>query len=236
MSQYLKDADQDSLISRLPKGKSTALELPSQITQWLFVFDPAGIVTFRALALLGCQPEAQQRAFDEANNDSHSSYSRAAFLDAVRLWPTTPAILREVTSNSQLGGCTVPKGAQVIIYTPFFHRDSERLEFPHQMATDIWLKKESAPELGLLPFSAGPAICPAHNLVPMVGSLMISQLLRKILVDLVAPSLDPKVLPGTLNHFEVKLRLTKRTTKRGRLGCDQRTKIISMPIQFVKNR
>ncbi|PKS12442.1 hypothetical protein jhhlp_000648 [Lomentospora prolificans] len=211
LGQYLQNSEDGSLVSRLPKNSE--LDLESQVAHWLFAFDPAGMVTFRALALLGCQPEQQKEAIKEADDISAGEdhpFTRSVFLEAVRLWPTTPVILRELTEDSDIGGFTVEKGTGVIIFEPFFHRDSERLNFAHHMSPENWARGDAVLGSGLVPFSAGPAMCPAHNLVPLVGSLMMDELLSKATIDLVEPSLDPESLPGTLDHFEVKLRLSPR--------------------------
>lgn len=96
------------------------------------------------------------------------------------------------------------------MFSPFLHRDHERLEFADRLAPEQWLDKEVDLEKGLVPFSAGPAICPAHNFVPMVGGLAIGAMAGKANVELVKPELDPKALLGTLDHTEVKLKLEKR--------------------------
>lgn len=59
----------------------------------------------------------------------------------------------------------------------------------------------------LLPFSGGPAVCLAHNLVPMVGSLGMEGLLKTGRVGLVKPVIDPEKLSGTSDHTEVELRV-----------------------------
>ena len=52
--------------------------------------------TFRALAVLASLPGHAQAARDEARrHDPELPYLRAAILESVRLWPTTPAILRQ---------------------------------------------------------------------------------------------------------------------------------------------
>lgn len=212
VARYPEKREERSLVSRLPNNSD--LDLEGQITHWLFAFDPAGIITARALTLLGCQPDEQEKAVEGAKTaGTDHSFSRAVFLDAVRLWPTTPVILRELTKDHTIGGQAVRKGAGVIIYAPLFHRDDERLDFAHKMSTSTWMDKEADPSKTLFPFSAGPAMCPAHNLVPMVGSLVIDGLLSRASVALVEPKLDPKSLPGTLDHFEIKLHLSKRVAR-----------------------
>ncbi|KAJ9150576.1 Cytochrome P450 4c3 [Coniochaeta hoffmannii] len=216
LTDYLNDPEEGSLISRFPKGHGAAseLELPSQIGQWLFAWDAAGIIMARALALLGCQPDEQRKAAEEAKtaaaNGSDRPFSRAVYLDAIRLWPTTPIILRDLMEDATVGGRTVTKGTGVMIFAPFFHRDDQHLEAAHRMSTDRWMDKEVEPSTALVPFSAGPAMCPGHNLVPMVAGLFIAGLLSRATLALHWPKLDPESLPGTLDHTEVKLRISKQ--------------------------
>jgi hypothetical protein len=65
-------------------------------------------------------------------------YLRAALLESLRLWPTTPVILRQSTRETEWDGATLPKGANVIVFAPFFHRD-DGLPFAHRFAPELWL-------------------------------------------------------------------------------------------------
>ncbi|KAH6844616.1 hypothetical protein B0I37DRAFT_416214 [Chaetomium sp. MPI-CAGE-AT-0009] len=89
---------------------------------------------FRALVLLGSHWDHQPRAAAEAAGPSSGvdlPFCRAIFLDYLHLWPTMPAILRELTEDNQQlgGGHALPKGAGIIVFAPFFHR-------PYPM--DLW--------------------------------------------------------------------------------------------------
>lgn len=89
LSDYLKSPEEGSLISRFPKehGATSELELTSQIGQWLFAWGASGITQARALALLGCQPDEQTKAAEEAKTATGSNrpFYRAVYLDAIRL-------------------------------------------------------------------------------------------------------------------------------------------------------
>jgi cytochrome P450 len=118
--------------------------------------------------------------------------------------------LRERTEDHIIGGQAIKKGTGIILFAPFFHRDDERLDIANRMSPPTWFDTESKPSEGLVPFSGGAAICPAHNLVPMVASLAIGAILTKATIGLVEPPLDPEQLPGSLNHFEIKIQLSVR--------------------------
>ncbi|MBY3442374.1 cytochrome P450 [Rhizobium laguerreae] len=211
LDQYLRQPEEGSLISRLPKGSDFDLE--SQVAQWLFAFDAAGIAVFRTLALLACHPSYWAKAVDEVKDpELDRPFTRSCLLEALRLWPTTPVILRELTEDIKSGDRTVMRGTGVIIFAPFFHRDPE-LAYANRMEPSIWGPNDTLPAVGFVPFSAGAAICPAHNLVPAIASFAISALLSEADITLLQPSLTVDDLPGTLNHFDIRLRLSKRPVK-----------------------
>jgi len=210
LQQCLTQAEKGSLASMIPADPQ--YEPSSQIAQWLFAFDPAGMTTFRTLALLACHRQFMERAREEAlrgqpPGDARESFTRRCVLEALRLWPTTPAILRETTEDVFWNGCPIKSGTGIIIFTPFFGRDDETLEFAHRMAPEIWerSRNDALGELGIIPFSDGPAICPAHNLVPLVACLVIKTMIANRAFSLLVPKLDLRQLPGTLNHFEIRL-------------------------------
>ncbi|MBY3345140.1 cytochrome P450 [Rhizobium laguerreae] len=211
LDQYLRQPEEGSLISRLPKGSDFDLE--SQVAQWLFAFDAAGIAVFRTLALLACHPSYWAKAVDEVKDpELDRPFTRNCLLEALRLWPTTPVILRELTEDIKPGDRTVMRGTGVIIFAPFFHRDPE-LAYANRMEPSIWGPNDTLPAVGFVPFSAGAAICPAHNLVPAIASFAIGALLSEADITLLQPSLTVDDLPGTLNHFDIRLRLSKRPVK-----------------------
>ncbi|WP_051580550.1 cytochrome P450 [Pseudonocardia acaciae] len=168
-----------------------------QVPHWLFAFDAAGMVTFRALALLATHPEQAAQA------RTPGPYAGACVLDTVRLWPTTPLLLREATRDTDWGRVRIPRGTQFVIFTPFFHRDAETLPYADRFAPRAWLDGTASAEAGLVPFSAGPARCPGRDLVLQVTGTVLAELTAGHEYRLLAPPrLDPdRPLPATLDNF-----------------------------------
>jgi len=212
VEKYLRVREEGSLVSRLPSDNLN-LDLDMQVAHWLFAFGPAGMATFRALALLGCQPPEREKVLAEKHTHKMPRpHSRAVFLESLRLWPTTPIILRELTEDRELGGQRLRKGTGFIIFAPLYHRDSERLENSDRMSASIWSGMDFQPSLGLVPFSGGSGLCPAHNFVPLLTSIAIDAVVSRTKVALLEPSLDPTALPGTLNYYEIRLQLSNHIT------------------------
>ncbi len=119
-------------------------------------------------------------------------------MESLRLWPTTPAILRETRRPVAWRGGSLPADSLVLIFTPFFHRDEETFADAHRFAPEIWegAADHALPLAGLVPFSAGPARCPAHDLVPMIASFALGLVLSRKRLVATAPGLAPGPCPA----------------------------------------
>ncbi|MFD8245756.1 cytochrome P450 [Nocardia sp. NPDC059691] len=209
--RHVESASPDSLagaLAAVPAGGAT--DPVGQIPHWLFAFDAAGIALSRALAVLSTHPEHQARALADAVDPERvdlRGYLRACVLESVRLWPTTPMLLRDITADTEWRDgderFTIAAGAALMIAVPAFHRDAELLPFADQFVPEIWLDGRAERYPQLVPFSAGPADCPGRNLVLFVTSTLLAHLLTSADFRLRStPRPNPDApLPVTLNNF-----------------------------------
>lgn len=199
-------------------GAGAGVDPVGQLPHWLFAFDAAGLAAVRALALLATRPEARERARTEATTGDGPRtlpYLRATILDSLRLWPTTPAILRDAARDLQLDGTdgpvTVPEGSAVAVLASAFHRDPD-LPFADRFAPEIWTDGTAEQYPQLVPFGAGPVVCPGQNLVLLVTSSLLAAVLRStdpVLTD-GAPLSPTTPLPASLNPFGLAFGVTAR--------------------------
>ncbi|WP_323960215.1 cytochrome P450 [Arthrobacter sp. JZ12] len=206
----LRKAPTGSLAAQMSGVPSPDTSAPvEQIPQWLFAFDPAGMATFRTLAAVTGHPNVLSRARQEiTEKSSERSYLpllRACVLESLRLWPTTPLVLRQTTGSVRFAAGTLPDRCGVLIYEPYFHRDEQRVPHPHAYFPDRWLNDDDG-DWALIPFSEGPAACPGRHLVLMLTSAFLSHLLEGLSLQLESSErLDRGGhLPGTLNHFSLR--------------------------------
>lgn len=212
LHEWLARAEPGSLASfmtQLPRERAT--EAGKQFPQYLFAFDPAGMAMFRTLALLSTHPEQARDVQEETDtaDGPERPFLNACILESLRLWPTTPAILRETTVDTQWENGTMPAGTSVLIFAPYFHRDDESLPYAHRFAPQIWLDERGERDWPLVPFSGGPAACPARNLVLLLSSTMLSRLLDGMMLRQRPPTrlLKSQPLPTQLNHFTMRFEL-----------------------------
>ncbi|HEX8388296.1 MAG TPA: cytochrome P450, partial [Sphingomonas sp.] len=195
-------------LASLMPGAATPRAAPvDQVGQWLFAFDAAGIAVFRALAVLSSLPGYAQAARDEARrHEPELPLLRAAILESVRLWPTTPAVLRETDCETEWDGAVMPRGTGLLIHLPFFHRDDQRFPEAHRFAPELWMGGGTDRTL-LAPFSAGPGFCPAKPLVELLGSTMLAHLLRRTWTVPERRRVPKGRMPPTFDQFSLTLAL-----------------------------
>jgi cytochrome P450 len=204
-----------AVLAATPVGAAT--HAPGQVPEWLFAFDAAGTAAYRALALLAAHPAQAARARRELAADGDPSvprelpYLRACVLESSRLWPTTPAVLRDTTTETTWDGGVLPPGTGLVIVSSFFHRDERALPYADRFEPEIWLDGRAQADWSLIPFSGGPGTCAGQDLV----LFMVSTLLAAVLVghDLRLRDplrLDPdRPLPWTLNHVALRMAVSR---------------------------
>ena len=237
LRHYLDAAEPGSLAgaiageaARAATGERT--EPAQQVPHWLFAYDAAVIAAFRALALLDGAPEAAQRAAAEAEGAREPARSaaptlpflRACVLEALRLYPTTPALVRQSTAPTTWpdrrpaggppvpGPAVLPAGTALLVHAPFAHRDDERQPWADALAPELWLDGAARGDWPLVPFSAGPAGCPGRNLVLFTTSSLLARLLADHELRLLTPLRRGAQgqLPGTLDHFALRFAVRPR--------------------------
>jgi cytochrome P450 len=200
-----------------------------QVPQWLFAFDAASWASFRALALLASHPARAaelRRELDgrDLRQPLDLPFARACFLESLRLWPTTPAVLRETTRRTSWPGGSMPEDTSVFIYAPLFHRDDENVEAAHRFEPEHWERERTADDWPFIPFSAGPAICPARNLVLHITSTVMARVFSERSLELESRVLNPAApLPGTLSPFDLRFRVSPLVTSTTPIDPDMGT-------------
>ncbi|MCP2334864.1 cytochrome P450 [Actinomadura rupiterrae] len=184
----------------------------SQMPQWLFAYEPAAMAAFRALALLAAHPEQASRAREEAvlardsgADETDLPFLRACVQESLRLWPTSPAILRDTTEETVWNGHVLPQGSGLLLFTPFLGRDAENLPYADAFTPDLWLDGRPEHDWEAIPFSAGPAQCPGRDLVLLTTSRFLAALLeRHDYHQRAGKELDPpRPLPHTFSPFRL---------------------------------
>ena len=215
LRRYVEQAEPGSLAAMAASVPATDKTVPEQqIPQWLFAFDAASWAAFRALSLLAADPGTAAIARDEAETSFPDlPQLRAVMLESLRLWPTTPMILRETREPTVWRNGTLDAGTSVLIFAPFFHRDDETLPEAHRFAPELWLQDRDDTNWPLVPFSGGPGFCPGRNVVLLTASVVLAEMLQQhdFAADpTAAEPLNLQNLPGTLSPFSSRFAVHRR--------------------------
>ncbi|ROR72528.1 cytochrome P450 [Bogoriella caseilytica] len=213
IQDYVERAEPGSLAQMVATVPAEpGVERHQQVPQWLFAFDAAAWATMRALALVSNSPEVVTQLREELAGADQGRpdlpYSRAVILESLRLFSTTPLVLRETTTETEWASGTLPPQSSLVIFAPFFHRDPDHLAEADSFAPELWMRERTDADWPLVPFSGGPGMCPGRNVVLMVSSLVLSRLVsghdfsgREFPAQRIPPSLDP---------FSLRFRATRR--------------------------
>jgi cytochrome P450 len=209
---YLEAAQPGSLAAvcrELPSTQQTRVE--NQVPHWMFaMWETLGANTVRALAAILAHPWAEERVRREmAGSDLETprgidqlKYVEACLQEAMRLWSTTPVLVRETLVQDRLGGATIPPATQVLIWNSFNHRDHERYPLADTFSPEAWESGRPNPLLNHL--SSGPQICAGVDLLLFIAKAVVATLLNQHRYVLVRPALRPdRPMPYAYNYFEV---------------------------------
>jgi cytochrome P450 len=148
-----------------------------------------------SLFLLSQSPEWSQRLAAEAERYAEVAVSsaadqmvetRAVVEEALRLYPSLPAISREAIGPDELAGHAVHPGEMVVIAPYVLHRHRRLWERPDHFDPTRFLPgaRERIGRYAYLPFGAGPRICIGAAFALQEATLVLSTIMRHFHVAL----------------------------------------------------
>jgi len=153
---------------------------------------------------------ARQEIRDDETGRQRMPFLRSTVLESQRLWPTTPFLLRQSTTKTVWGDKNLPAKTGLIIFTPYFHRDTERLEFADRFAPEIWKDGRTSSHQSIVPFSDGSGVCPGRWVVLLLTGAFIAGLIDGREVTIASQhTLGPDApLPGTMDNYTLRFRVS----------------------------
>jgi len=220
LREHVAAEREGSLAGLIPQAPKPGGDPAGQVTHWLFALgDTLAINAYRCLALLASQIQVRSRVLEELKGARLATAKGLAGLElldaclqeAMRLWPTTPMLARETTTDVDWDGIPVPEGTQCLIVNNFNHRDSARYPWADYFSPDEWITGDGADDWSFNHFSHGPQGCPGAGLALLVGKAMLGTLLREHEIAYEGPALQAgKPLPYNLDFYALRFTLTPR--------------------------
>ncbi|MFD3696482.1 cytochrome P450 [Streptomyces sp. NPDC058646] len=151
-----------------------------------------------SLHLLARHPEQQDRAREEISRVLGDRTPEAADLDrlpyltqvlkeAMRLYPAAPVIGRRAVAATQVGGHTVPAGADVILAPWVTHRHARYWPDPDRFDPERFTPEAEAqrPRYAWFPFGGGPRACIGQHFSMLESVIALAMILREYEVEAV---------------------------------------------------
>ncbi|MGW0118678.1 cytochrome P450 [Streptomyces sp. NPDC003327] len=174
-------------------GSFDATELREQVLVFLVAGHETTATSLGfALHLLARHPEEQKRALEEVDRVLGGRTPGAADLDALpyvtrvlkesmRLFPAAPVIGRRAVAATEIGGVTIPAGADVVVAPWVTHRhpaywdDAERFD-PDRFTPEA---EAARPRYAWFPFGGGPRACIGQHFSMLESVIALAMILQR---------------------------------------------------------
>jgi epi-isozizaene 5-monooxygenase len=212
----LSDAEiHDQVISFLVAGADTVAASMTWLLHHLSQYPEVAEKLCQELSIAAARGELDFSRLREL------SYLRNVISESMRLQPAVWIFTRRAAVATELGGYTIPAGADVS-YSPYaMQRDPRSFDNPLRFDPDRWMPERAAciPRLAMEPFGAGDRRCPGdHFAVTEMAMMAIAVISRWRLLP--QPETDPRIRVGiTLRPRRLLMQVEPRDI-RGRVKAE----------------
>ncbi len=199
------------------------------VTLFLAGHETTALTLAHTMFLLSTHPEIERRLFAEletvlggrlptAADVKALPYMERVIKESMRLFPPAWTTGREAEEAVEIGGHTIPKGAQILISQWVVHRDPRWFPNPEGFDPDRWLaeRAKELPRYAYFPFGGGPRVCIGNHFAMMEATLLLAIIVQRWQLELLPGErleLSPSVTlrqkgPG------LRVRLAERASRR----------------------
>jgi cytochrome P450 len=116
--------------------------------------------------------------------------TKAAFEEALRLYPPAPSISREAIAEDRYGDLVIPRGAQIMVMPWTVHRHRKLWDAPDEFRPSRFHpgNRDAIDRYQYLPFGAGPRVCIGASFALLEAIIALAVLMSRYRFD---------ALPGT---------------------------------------
>ena len=195
---------------------NSGVRVENQVPHWMFAMNETlAINCVRALALIAAHADIRSRVLVEIGSapleappttrKTTMPTLSGALQEAMRLWPTTPYLMRKLAAPDVVYGESLPAGTQVMIVNGWFHRAFDSFVDGANFVPEIWADGRIHERFNHL--SNGRQSCAGRDLAIFLGTEILARLLQRYRFDLKRPRIDStQLMPEFFDHFAIRLR------------------------------
>lgn len=182
------------------------------VTLFLAGHETTALALAHTFFLLSTHPDVERKLHAEiaahlgerlptAADMKQLAYTERVLKESMRLFPPAWTTGREAAEDVEIGGYTIPKGAQILLSQWVVHRDPRWFPNPEGFDPDRWTKDrvEGLPKYAYFPFGGGPRICIGNHFAMTEATLLLAMMVQRFRLEL---------LPG--QRLELKPSVTLR--------------------------
>ncbi len=144
----------------------------------------AGALTF-TLHELGRRPDLQDQIVAAVHEGGPAAdvLARAAVQEGMRLYPPAHSTERVTLENTEIAGCPVPVGSQILISPWVTHRHPEFWPDAHRFDPSRFVREDRRPRYAYFPFGGGARACVGMQFALLESTVLLKALLSRFQVD-----------------------------------------------------
>lgn len=162
------------------------------LTLFLAGHETTALALTWTLMLLAQNPEAEEKLAEEVQtvlqgrrptmeDRAALTYTEHVVLEGMRLYPPAWAAVRTAIEDTEIGGCTIPKGALVLALQWVVHRDPRWFPDPERFDPGRWQNDlvRRLPRHAYFPFGGGPRICIGNVFAMTEATILLATLVQR---------------------------------------------------------
>ena len=192
---------------------AASIPVADQVTHWMFAMsDTLCENVARAAGVIHAIPRTRDLARQEVRNVNLRNptapgllkYMRACLEETMRLWPSTPFIVREALHTDTISGHSITPGDQLVIPNVLNHLDPTAVARASEWYPERWLE-HSQPSM-FYHLSGGAQSCAGAQIARYAGTQFLAELVNGGEFHTHNPRIvSAQRLPASYNPFAVRL-------------------------------
>lgn len=189
----------------IEEGMFTEDEIREEVNTFMIGgFDTTATTAAFAVHLLGNHPEVQAKVHEELDivfgsdrerpvtdeDMKQLTYLECVIKEALRLYPPTPIIARDIDQDIKAAGYFIPRGSVAIIPLIFLQRHPRYFDRPEDFVPERFMEAQERHPFAYVPFSAGPRNCIGIKFAQLEDKILLAHLMRSFKVVSKIPMKD----------------------------------------------
>jgi cytochrome P450 len=199
------------------------------LTMFLAGHETTALAIMYAWHLISTHPEVAVKLREEvddvlgvrdavADDIRQLPYTRAIVQESLRLYPPAWIVGREPHEDVEIGGWTIPAGAQVLLPQSVVHRDPRWYDRPDDFRPERWLEglEDELPRFAYFPFGGGRRVCIGNYFAKMEAMLVVATMAQHVELESMSDEelrTQPSITQRPAEGIDMRVRRRRRTDR-----------------------